>query len=141
MLISENLIELIKIHLQLQKVVGSQSFAMGSNHNLILRDKRRQNRDLFKALFGSIDAFWYCVQLLIYWDQAPLVLSLQTLLFVIAVTVFCITKWTVYNRQRNIVELFNLFVRFEKRQSTGTLSFLFKLMPLKKLGRRFASNM
>jgi len=119
MLISENFIRVVKINLKIQESVGSQSFTFDCNQNLVLRDKSRQNREYLKIWFCLFYTISYWTELFTYWKSSSLILALQALLFTISCTVFFLTKGMLYSRRENVIELFNLFIQFEKRQPNG----------------------
>jgi len=124
MLLNENLITYIRF------MIGSGDFRgryfpfkfRPDSENLVVKEPRKIfgiRQEHVKIVIYAFYVFSLPSQLLYEGSSVPIVTSLISLLFAIAGLTFWFTKTVAFHCRENLVELFNLFIQFEKRHLQG----------------------
>jgi len=123
MLIHENLIPYVKNHIKLQSFTGNCPFrlAKASNGDLKLdaaNSKRLKYESIKTKLYYIFEACLF-LQLFHGLGKERRIVSVQSFVFLTAGSVYAFTKWTFLQRRDQVIELFNLMVKFEKTDLKG----------------------
>jgi len=120
MILQDNLITYIKVHLLVHTYQGTCSFKFSPRGNLTtVKCMKKLKWEVKKTLIYTIYVLVLCVQLLHEGKSVPLIITLESLLFAVANSIFCYTKWMVFKNRKRVVELFNLFLQFENQHLNG----------------------
>ncbi|CAL8068839.1 unnamed protein product [Orchesella dallaii] len=114
MRLNENLIHYIKFQLELHSVLGTRPFKFSASEELIPTSNRDYWWALIKVVLFTIYVITEWLQVIHTAADAAFINFSEGLLFALAQTVFCFTKYTVFKRRRGWIELFNLLIYFEK---------------------------
>ncbi|CAL8140903.1 unnamed protein product [Orchesella dallaii] len=114
MLLLDNLISYVQALLRVQATLGTIPFEFSTSNQLKLSSKRVLRRAYVKniLLFFYSAVIW--AQFLYYQEDTPMVIKLQGFVFALSASAYSVTKWTVFKKREDFVELFNLFIQFEK---------------------------
>ncbi|CAL8135913.1 unnamed protein product [Orchesella dallaii] len=119
MLLKENLIRFIKLHLQLQSLLGTRPFKFSATDKLIPCHKREYSWVLIKGFLLTLYNITEWMQVIHSVGHAVLANVSESLLFASTKAAYCFTKYTLITRQRSLIELFNLLLNFEKANFAG----------------------
>jgi len=118
MLIQQKLTTFLKIHLKLQQFYGTVPISVcpssSTNKLIVLNIRGKLNYELFKTILLSFYTFVLWVQLLTEGKDVELVKTFESLLFATGATTMCVAKWLIFLRREDLVELYNMFLEFEK---------------------------
>jgi len=115
MLLEENLIAYIKYYLLVQRLQGTCPYKVSKSLNLNSNSPGKMRWEHIKTTLYALYVCVLWIQLIHERRSVELVISLESLLFATGAQVFCFTKWVTFKRRDQLIELFNLFLQFEKQ--------------------------
>jgi len=119
MLIHASLYSYINVHLSIQRFCGTCPFLIKQTQKLATSSRKSLEYEFCKNILFTLYVFIIFSQLFHEWGDIQVVISLESLLCVLGDFTCCFTKWVIYYRRKNVIELFNLFIQFEKRHFQG----------------------
>jgi len=125
MLFKENLFSIIKTQLRVHNIYGTCPFYVSPSQKLAPKSHSNVTREYVRTILQTLYVMVIWSQLIHEGRNVPLVISLESLLCAIAVAVCLFSKWELLNRRKVFIELFNLFIQFERKHSTGNTNIYF----------------
>jgi len=120
MLLQENVFAYFKFHGHSQDFHGTCPFAISpKNESVFLKSRGWLRYERLKIFLHFFACLVLSVQLFHARNSVPLVMFLEGLLCTLGGWIFNYIKSVVFCRRKYIVELFNLFIQFEKRLLKG----------------------
>jgi len=117
MLLNENLIGYLGVHIQAQNIYGTSSFRFNSSQKLVHNTDRKFKNEYCKIIAYSLVILLAFGQVIYAAKNVPLVVGLENFFSVTAAFVVCFLKWTAYKKNDDVIELFNMFTFFETRNT------------------------
>jgi len=117
MLLNENLMGYLRLHIQAQNIYGTSSFRFHSSQKLVHSTNREVKNEFCKIMAYFLIILIAFGQVIFAARNVPLVVGFENFFSVTAAFVVCLLKWTAYNKNDDIIELFNMFTYFETRNT------------------------
>lgn len=124
MLITENLLLLVCLHLKYLQMLGNYPFNINSFQNkLHFTSNGSLKRETIKHVMLLLIFLVMVYQLLAYQDQFLKVIIFEGILYTAMFPFVVILVQVYFQRHRNVTELFNLIVKFEQNLFQGKIKF------------------
>jgi len=122
MLLSENLISYLSVHIKAQNTYGTSSFRCNSSQKLVHNTAQKLKNEDWRIMAYFFIILLAFAQVIFGAANVPLVIGLENFFFILAASTVCFLKWTAFKRNNNLIELFNLFAYFETRNSEDIIN-------------------
>jgi len=121
MLIQENLLSYMKVSIAQQVHLYSCPFFVFDGQTFAIASKQKLSWVRIKTFLVTVYSLVLWLQLLKVKGE-PAFIMLENMLFVIAFSVYNLSQWILLQRCSNYVEVFNMFLHFEKIHKKGKIS-------------------
>ncbi len=123
MLLTKNLLPLIRLHLKVLNLFGKFPYSYdGNKSKLVFQTKKGLKGECLKHVVLAIIAIIMAYQLFHYRYSFPSAVKYEGILYTCGLLTFVITAHIYFEKSDYVVELFNLFLRFEQNYFTGKLT-------------------
>jgi len=126
MILNENLISYLRVHIKAQNIYGTCSFKFASSQRLVKNPKKEVNKVYWKILAQAVFLLISVGQLVHFAKTKSLVVGLENLFVIGGSCNACLSKWILLRKKDTTIELFNLFVDFENRNKKGKVDAIHK---------------
>jgi len=118
MLLNENLVAFVKIHLKIQSLQGTCPFTLSPDQLLIENSASKIKSEYFKTVLSTLCVLVLWIQLILEKDNESLNIWMQSYVYIVSLSVFCFSKWVLLNERNMFVEFFNVTMQFERQNFT-----------------------
>jgi len=119
MLLQENFIRHFQYFTILQRFQGTNPFTFSPAQKLVENSEKKLKWEYIKTLTYTFFVAVLFVQLVLQRADVPLAITLESLLLLVAHSVYCFTKWRIFQGRKGLIELHHVFLRFEEQLLKG----------------------
>lgn len=120
MLLDENLVNLIGVHLKFLNFIGPYPFCFDKINSALQSASTKTALVMKLTIFTLLSiSFLSWIQLWLSWSDVPKVVTYEGMIYAGGSAVFGIGCYVYLVRNQEVIELFNLVVRFERRYNNS----------------------